>query len=206
MGYHDFEVLRISPQYTADDWANLDMNIEADWSQAVKIARDRIDGRFLQHARICLDSPNSGFVVLAVDSLLLETLQQFRCGVTDGCGRSGQMVRKYLGGSQFQPEFDKEARKAFYSDIRCGLLHQAEAKRMWLVRRDQDKMLCEIQNADGNCGYVIDVMRFHGALEQSFDDYLSELIDPEKPELRSNLWKKMNHICGIRRQRVGLFS
>ena len=206
MGYHDFGVLRISPNFTADDWSSLDMTVKDDWSQAAEIVRDRIEGRFLQHAHVCLESQDSGFVVLAIDSLLLETLQQFRCGLTDGRRQSGQMVRAYLEGSQFQPGFDEPARKAFYEDIRCGLLHQAEARRMWLVRRDQDQMLRRVENGDGGYGYVIDVIKFHDALVQSFVDYLSELVDFEKPDLRSNLWEKMNHIYGIRRQRAGLFS
>lgn len=96
MSYHDFEVLRISPQYTADEWGKLDENREEHWPSAVAMLRDRIEGRFLRHAQQCLKSPDSGFVVLAIDCLLLETLQQFRCGIVDGRGKSEEMVRALI--------------------------------------------------------------------------------------------------------------
>lgn len=70
MGYHDFGPLRISPSYTADDWYQLDLQLEADWERAAAILRDRINARFLVHACNCLQSETSGFVVLAIDSIV----------------------------------------------------------------------------------------------------------------------------------------
>ena len=55
-----------------------------------------------------------------------------------GCRRYGNAVP---GRPTIQPAFDQVARNAYYSDIRCGLLHQAEAKGMWLIRRGQEIML-----------------------------------------------------------------
>ena len=53
-------------------------------------------------------------------------------------------------------------RLAFYQDIRCGLLHQAEAKNKWLIRRKQKALLRQ----GGRDGYIIDVERFHTALKR----------------------------------------
>jgi hypothetical protein len=84
----------------------------------------------------------SGFVVLSIDCLLVETIHQFIEGVTDGQGKSKKLSKKFLKGPQFQPDFDTdETRLDFYSDIRCGLLHQAEAKNKWLIRRKQGTLL-----------------------------------------------------------------
>src|SRR5947209_6806054 len=129
--------LRISPRYTSADWQRLDSCNPKDWEMAAEIVRDRLVGRFLHFASNCLKEKDSGFVVLAIDCLLIETIQQFRDGVTKGRGKSGEMVKRFLEGTRFQPEFDAEARQRFFEDIRCGLLHQAEAKRMWLIRRRQ---------------------------------------------------------------------
>lgn len=203
MGYHDFGVLRVSPHFTTKHWEALNQNSSEDWPTAAKIVKDRLDGRFLCYARNSLDSRHSGFFVLAVDCLLLETLQQFRLGVLDGRSRSRELVTGFLEGRHFQPDFDAESRTAFFYDIRCGLFHQAEARKMWLVRRDQEQMLGRYPNGEG---YVIDVQRFHSALEQSFDDYLSELCDPESDGLRNNLWLKMEQICNVRNQRGLVFN
>lgn len=129
MGTASIDALRISPRFTSNDWYALHRRAQGDWVKAARIVKDRLDGRFLRYAGNCLRSPYSGFVVLAIDSLLLETLQQFREGITDGHGKSRKLVTRFLEGRRFQPHFDRKARDAYYSDIRCGLLHQAEAKR-----------------------------------------------------------------------------
>lgn len=138
------DALRISPKYTSLDWDGLDSNSPKDWSLAADVVRDRLEGRFLGFASKFLRFKDSGFVVLAIDSLLAETIQQFKDGVTNGRGQSAMLIRRFLEGPRFQPDFDAAARKAFYQDIRCGLLHQAEAKRMWLLRRKQPWLLQKV--------------------------------------------------------------
>jgi hypothetical protein len=203
MGGPYVDALRISPRYTSSDWYALDRHSGADWVKATGIVKDRLDGRFLRYAGNCLRSPHSGFVVLSIDSLLLETLQQFREGVTNGHGKSELMVTRFLSGKRFQPDFHKSAREAYYTDIRCGLLHQAEAKRMWLIRRGETALLHE--SPDGQ-GYIIDVRMFHGAVRASMNDYLRELRRPQHEELRANLWTKMNHICSVRTERGAVYA
>jgi hypothetical protein len=164
--------LRISPRYTSLDWQALNLNNSRDWSKAADILRDRLDGRFLSFASNCLKDKYSGFVVLAIDCLLAETIQQFVDGITNRRNKSGEIIQKFLERPRFQPDFDAEARKAFYLDIRCGLLHQAEAKGMWLIRRKQSMMLQKV--AEGQ-GYIIDVEWFHAALQNSLNDYLKHI-------------------------------
>jgi hypothetical protein len=143
------DALRISPNFTSRDWEALDRNDREAWSRAADVLKDRLEGRFLRCASKCLRDQDSGFVVLAIDCLLAETIQQFIEGITDGRNQSTKMITRFLKGTRFQPHFDDKARKAFYLDIRCGLLHQAEAKRMWLVRRGQAALLREIANGQG---------------------------------------------------------
>lgn len=191
------ETLRISPKYTAKDWEKLDKTKAADWPKAVKIVRDRLHGRFLRFADKCLRDDFSGFVVLAIDCLLAETLQQFTEGVTNGHGRSKELSKKFLEGSRFQPPFNTDdIRGAFYSDIRCGLLHQGEAKNKWLIRRKQKALLKTVGD-----GYIIDVERFHAAIKGSLRDYFADLCKPERTDLRDKLWTKMDHICSVRAAR-----
>lgn len=197
------DALRISPRYTSLDWQALDSRNPKDWSKAADVLRDRLDGRFLGFASSCLRARHSGFVVLAIDCLLVETIQQFKDGVTNGNRRSEEMVKRFLEGSRFQPDFDADARKAFYQDIRCGLLHQAEAKRMWLIRRSQPALLHTVPEGQG---YIVDVERFHAALKGSLDDYLNLLSKPTESLLRSHLWKKMDQICNVRTARGALYE
>jgi hypothetical protein len=158
---------------------------------------DRLYGRFLHFADKSLEYDYSGFVVLAIDRLLVEALQQFYDGVTDGSGESGKLIKKFLEGLRFQPYFNtNDARQAFYKDIRCGLLHQAETKKKWLIRWKQDAMLRKVKD-----GYIIDVERFHTAMKDSLEDYLKLLCNPQSKTLRENLWTKMDDICDVRAAR-----
>lgn len=197
------EALRISPKYSSVHWLALSGANKQDWAKAVEIVRDRLSGRFLRFADECLNDPYSGFVVLALDCLLAETIEQFKSGATSGAGKSRQYITRFLSTARFQPYFDKDARTHFFEDIRCGLLHQAEAKEMWLVRRGSSEMLQQV--GDGR-GYIIDVKQFHGAVHGTLEDYLEHLVDPSKNELRANLWKKMDHICRIREARGLLYE
>jgi hypothetical protein len=69
--------MKISPRFTTEDWLRLDRSNAADWPRALEIFRDRIEGRFLDPTRRFRSYKGSGFTILALDSLLVETLQQF---------------------------------------------------------------------------------------------------------------------------------
>lgn len=196
------DALRISPRYTSVDWRKLDPNNQKDWVTAAEIVRDRLDGRFLRFATDCLKQKYSGFVVLAIDCLLAETIQQFTEGIISDDESSRKLFKRFLTGKHFQTHFDPQAREAFYVDIRCGLLHKAEAKNKWLIRRNQPSLL----KIEGGQVYIIDVEKFHAALQSSFDDYLKAITEPDNAPLRSNLWKKMDHICSVRTARGALYE
>jgi hypothetical protein len=192
------ETLRISPKYTSDDWTALDKTDATHWPKAIAIVQDRLHGRFLHFADKCLKEDYSGFVVLSIDCLLVETIQQFIEGETDGRKKSERCFRRFLAGPRFRSDFKPaKTRKIFYSDIRCGLLHQAEAKNKWLIRRKQPTMLKIV----GTDGYIIDVERFHKAIQDSLDDYVTLLSKAESTDLRDKLWTKMDHICNARTSR-----
>jgi hypothetical protein len=199
------DALRISPKYTSLYWQALDMADPKDWPKAADVIRDRLDGRFLRFASNWLSDRHSGFVVLAIDCLLAETIQQFVEGIPDDWKGSRKRIKRFLKGPRFQPEFDADARDAFYTDIRCGLLHQAEAKRMWLIRRQQTALLQKITGADGQ-GYIVDVERFHAGLQGSLNDYLTSISEPANSVVRANLWTKMDHICSVRTQRGAVYE
>ena len=114
------DALKISPKYTADDWARLDLEDPATWPVAADITRDRLDGRFVRFGSRCLRFKHSGFVVLAIDSLLAETIQQFKEGIKGVKGEkrpsSGELIAQFLSGQRFQPDFDPIARSVTPSD------------------------------------------------------------------------------------------
>jgi hypothetical protein len=191
------ESLRISPNYTVAHWEELQRANAAHWPKAVAIVRDRLEGRFLRYADQILPDMHSGFVVLAIDCMLAEAIEQFIEGIEFSNNPSG-VFKRFLGRQRFRPYFTPEpVRDDFYDDIRCGLLHQAEAKNQWRVRRDQKRLLTRV-----GTGYIINVFLFHAAIKATFDDYLAQLLLPENDDLRAKLWDKMGFICDVRKARV----
>jgi hypothetical protein len=75
------ENVYISPRYRKDDWQQLDLTKAENhgWEMAVDIFLDRINGRFLIPIDKIINhsdwrvSEFSGFIVIAIDCLLIET-------------------------------------------------------------------------------------------------------------------------------------
>lgn len=150
--------MEIAPKFTDTDWRALKFQGERDWIRGVAALRRRLEERFLKPARSLLRFRRSGFAVLALDSLLVETLQQFREGVpeTPYVIRNGRRVlasedyfKAFLTDPYFGPGFDENTAKLFYRTIRCGILHQAEVKQSSLVRRDRSTAAFTISTGNG---------------------------------------------------------
>lgn len=201
MGPHP--ALRISPKYDADDWRRLNPEDPKDWQCAVAIFRDRIEGRFIRYADDLVKDEHSGFVVLAIDCLVVEALEQFIKGETETPYKKGESYFvNLLTGDYFPRGFDEDTARRFYQEIRCGLLHQAETKGMTLVRRGRENL---VERTPDGKGMVIDVMRFHESLKHAIEAYSQALVDPSKTDLRSRFWTKMDGIARVRENRVALF-
>jgi hypothetical protein len=70
----------ISPKYKLNHWKALKFDKEGDWLKAIEIVEDRIRGRFVIWIDKIASEQFSGFAVIALDCLLLETLHGFMTG------------------------------------------------------------------------------------------------------------------------------
>jgi len=153
---------------------------------------DRMNGRFFEAVRAMEEQEFSGFALLALDCLLIESLQQFKEGVdTTPRGQGGRYFERFLTGTEFKKYFDAVTAAVFYDEFRCGILHQAEIKnnsRVWsigpLLRKTPDGQ-----------GLVINRKKFHSTLRTVFADYLRTLRRGEDKTLRENFKRKMDLIC-----------
>jgi len=182
--------------WTRDDWKALDFSIEKDWQIAIDIFEDRIRSRFLDVVEVFQTMRFSGFAVIAIDCLLIETLQQFYEGKAETPrGKSEEYFRKFLTQTSFNKFFDDEMAKRFYLQIRNGVLHQAEVKassRVWLRKGTP-----LVQYAEDRNGLLIHRKKFHNQLVREFKDYVSRLrvTNPLNADLREKFKTKMDVIC-----------
>jgi hypothetical protein len=188
--------MRISRNYFIEDYARLRFDKESDWCKAADIFLDRLETRYLEHISALRRRKTSGFVVLALDSALIETLEQFRRGVPETPrGKSQEYFVSFLTEPPFGDHFDAPRADLFYRTIRCGLLHQSEAKGPSRIKRGDGRPLVEY--SDGREGLVIAVDKFHELLINVIYDYASVLRKPESRSQRAAFKEKMDHICRI---------
>ena len=201
IGPLDFEDISISPKYRKSHWQEaLEKN---DWERMVEIFKDRIEGRFLKPVRLIAKDRDigefSGFSIMALDCLIIETLNQFYSGKDETEGEHRKAFWSFFKGSEFfKDHFSRKKAFTFYSHYRCGLLHQAQTKRKSVVRMDQETMIRSVES-DILIGLVVDRLRFHEALEKEIQSYMDRLRigGEEHSRLRENFVTKMNIICGI---------
>lgn len=186
--------MKISPYFTDSDWLRLHFTDESDWQEAIKIFRDRIEGRFFIPIQRMVGYKFSGFAIIALDCLLVETIQQFKKGVYETPkGKGFEYFEEFLTKTGFKAYFDKKLAMKFYKQIRCGIIHQAETKNSSTIRKADSLPLVKLSD-DGE-GIVINRKKFHNQLESEFTKYLDELGKPFNRTLRENFKKKMDYIC-----------
>lgn len=190
----------ISPGIHKDEWLNLklDDSGSSDWNRAIEIFMERIHSRYLEPVDLLIKSDKMrspverryGFSIMAIDCILIETLQSFRDGLTDTKNRSKEMFKKFLTEREgFREHFDTAQAERFFYDFRCGILHQAEImgpSLLWSVG------LLKGEKADGTP--YINRTKVHEILKFEVKQYSNELRDPANSKLRKNFRTKMDFI------------
>jgi len=198
---------KISKKYTNKDWTDLglvDQN-NGNWTSAIKIIKDRFDSRFFNQIDNIKHDEFSGFVVMSIDCLLIETLMQFYLGAESTETNYRREHWKafndfFKQSSHYKTDFNtNRIRKIFYQQFGCGLLHQAQTKQKSRIKICQAEFLTYADDKNLENGLIIDRAEFHRKLKLEFDDYIQKLNDNENnfkgENLRIKAIDKMNLIC-----------
>lgn len=200
--------LEIAPGYTVGDWKNLtldpDKPASADWQKALEIFDARIRCRFLDPVdRLiefdeCQSRQTFGFAILAIDFLVIETLQGFRDGVLDHNRQSKKLFTRFLtqwdAFTKCLPQNDnpQECAGQVYRDYRCALHHSGSTKGAFRVRVSGPMF-----HFKNDQEVKINRTCLHKKLKCEFKAYLDDLRRLDKNDLRRNFLNKMNAICGL---------
>lgn len=193
----------IAPGHTAADWLKLELDPERhdapDWQKAIQIFDDRIRGRFFDPVDELIGSEKRyGFSILAIDCLVMETLQGFREGRVHHHRKSKEIFKRFLLRWQLFTDSLPEGATAddlagrFYAECRCALLHSGSTG---------EKLTVGISGkafdfrSDGTL--KINRTKLHVGLKKTFAEYLAELRIPESKKLRKDFKTKMDAIAGI---------
>jgi hypothetical protein len=212
---------KISPNYWSKDWpSDLADRNSPNWDMAIKILRDRFEGRYLEPLKALTNHKdksirtNIGFIVMSIDCLLIETLNQFYLGLTQTEEKyyrnntdqnykyNWQEFRDFFKHSKNFSAFKgtDELCKEFFNQIRCGLLHQSESKFNSLINLKEKELVKKIDENDIKKGIIINRRIFHEYVCKDFEQYFKDLENSESKNifgnyLRDNCNKKMIAIC-----------
>ena len=129
----------------------------------------------------------SGFSMMAVACLLIETIDCFKQGVDDTRGETKQCFVRFFENEPLFVAF-KTRSEDFYHNVRCGLLHQGETKKGWRINRKSDTDLRKVKN--------INAQLFISNLKLVIQNYATDLkqSDFDDSIIWENALKKMNYI------------
>lgn len=192
--------MEIAPGFRASKWHKLRLDDVAstDWETAIGVLDRRIRERYLEPTDFLIAAEREkpaierkfGFTILAIDCLLIETLGAFLEGLTDTSGKSRDTFCKFLTTRpQFCHDFSKDLAEQFYSEFRCGILHQAElggSSKVWSVGPLLRKVGPSV---------VVNRTELHTRLKSEFASYLDELRNATNDGLRVNFRRKMDFIA-----------
>jgi hypothetical protein len=188
--------MRISPRFRVSDWRKLDLTMERDWMVAIEIFKDRLEGRFLNFIVLLEKEKYSGFLIMALDCLLVETLQQFSLGMQETPrNKVKEYFISFLTEGRLRRFFNEDMAGLFYYQVRNGILHQAEIKGSSRVLTNREFPLVRYSN--DNDGIIINRRLFHRQLVLAYEDYVIRLKNPREKKLRNNFQRKMNYICQV---------
>jgi len=202
--------MQISPNYFCSNWIDLNLNkrFSENWRKGADIVHDRIYGRYLAQIEVLeehLDSAiwlYSGFLIMAVDCMVIETLNQFYFGLENTNEKyyreNWKSFRDFFARSEFfKNDFDDDKAKIFYEHIRNGLLHQAQTKEKSLINIKFPSMVTPVNPAKLFDGIIINREIFHKALLKEFERYINDLRTDkdEFDDLRQKCIDKMGTIC-----------
>lgn len=199
--------------------------VNPSWVEAIDLYQNRIQSKFMSPIRYLIElnhSAGEGFTILSTQCLLIESFAAFREGkiyVPPGrkvenpakeYNRSGELFVKFLqSASIFEGTFFKLDAKGnpttdapfsaanFYSQVRCGLLHEAKTKGNWKINTKKNSKPNDpfIENKNGSL--IIYRTILQNRLETYLDNYANELRSEENGELRKCFARKLDDLFDV---------
>jgi len=173
---------------------------ESDWQEVLNAVERRIQERFLEPidtlARAFTQDNATivpGFAILALDCLLIDTIQSFREGrISTGDVSPAQSFKTFLSSPGFA-EFNKKDRDDFFHYVRNGILHNGETRGGWKIRIDPSAI---IERDPATQTRKINRELFHNAVKAECDQLLTTLRAGKDPTAREHFLRRMDAIAG----------
>lgn len=186
---------QIAPNFYNKDWWDLKLDTaqpnDKVWVTAVAVLQKRIEDRFIDAADKLIDLGKApklnlstaferfGFAILAIDFLVLETIEGFRAGLDDHKGKSKELCVAFLikwgAFTSCVPtgKNSEELAKRIYEGYRCALLHSGSTNNNFSVG------VSDAAFSFNNDNININRTKFHSEIKKEFRRYLDDLLNPK---------------------------
>jgi cation transport regulator ChaC len=176
----------------------LAQNDPAAWNEVLGAVRRRVSERFLRPMRDLArfdkqeELPNRpGFAILALDCLLIDTIQAFREGRVSTCEVSpAHSFKTFLHSPRFS-DFRSRDRSDFFHYVRNGILHNGETRKDWKVRIDTLRMLERTATSR-----TINRRLFHAGVIREWRDLYHNLQQSDAAA-RAGFLRRMDSMAGL---------
>jgi hypothetical protein len=199
-----------------------------DWEKVIQLFMQRIENKFFSPIEILLKHRNgdgTGFSIVSIQCLLIELFATFRTGLihnprfnenSDPSYQFKDCLNVYVDFLQsedcFKDHFFKISESGkkeldtpfkaidFYTDVRCGLLHEGKTKKKWTINLKPKNESNDffIKETDGKIKIYRTLL--HYRLRKYLNDYVTELKDSidDSKMLRRNFARKMDNLYGFK--------
>ncbi|MGO4155989.1 hypothetical protein [Cupriavidus sp. YAF13] len=173
---------KLSATVTVERYQRLEQS--NDRRASAEFVRQRFDERYFLPIESMPPQNKHGFMIMAIGCLVIETLESFYQGRADTKRHSLAMFRDFFARNTALNVFGGE-NDWFYRDIRCGILHQSEARNGWRILR-RGQLLDRSTKS-------INATKFIRELHTAVDAYAAQLQEDEEIWLKFK--KKMKAVC-----------
>jgi hypothetical protein len=178
--------VRLSSSTTIRRYRELEADGENKKSEIANFIVERFQERYLDPARTA--RTKSGFALMAINCLMIESLVSFRRGWRNTRNLSEAAFCFFFDRENTFSEFRGHAHE-FYVNVRCGILHQAETTGGWLIHLKEEDFLFDPEHN------IVNAKEFTERMADCLTAYRNELkIATWNNEIWVNLRKKMNAI------------
>ena len=200
---------KIAGLKTSGDWKVARVRLLADepnaWHEAfTDFYEARLHLRYLHPIKVLQDhgtSEGEGFSIASIQCSLIEFLESTEQGINYRFvqHKKDLRVHEYKSSqdifvaflrdrSPFCATFNQASAEDFYSNVRCGLLHEARTKNGWrILARDTSGMVADVINR------IVYRDNFQEALLAYISNYGKRL--PHEPLLKKAFIRKFNILC-----------
>jgi hypothetical protein len=200
------DLVELSPKKTIGDWKAIRDQLSAGVTSQIweGVLRDfyyeRLKSRYLDPIKAIQSKPEfkgEGFAIVAIQCSLIEFLESCLQGRNYNYKNpvppyeyniSGDLFVSFFTERQpFKPHFDRHLARAFYTEVRCAVLHEARTKGKWVIKARNPSLIVDSNER------ILYRDNFQEGIIQFISDYRSMV--PQDIELQEAFIRKFNHLC-----------